>query len=72
MATTERSPAKVTVKEGPPRRFSLMFEGTGTDLSILNGGFVSLGLEPGTTLEQAQVLAASLNRTIASVSLTIF
>jgi len=77
MANTRSAEYRFTVKEGeasasgrPDAPVSLLLEPTNGELAILSGGFMSLRLAPGTTVDEAQQLSKLLEEKIAAVSFT--
>ena len=73
MATTERGQFKFTVKDGATADvFRLEAEPAGEILESLDGSSIGFDLRPGTTKEQAEDIAAHMNRRIAAISLIRF
>jgi len=68
---TTRMQCRFTVKEDAEGQPFLMAEPVGSmPLPILEGGFLSIGLKPGTSLQDAQALARSLNDKVSSLAYT--
>ena len=67
---TERAKFIFTAKEGANREPYLLLAPAGNDLPILDRGFLSFDLPEGTTINQAEEIAAYLNEKIESVAYT--
>ena len=69
---TERARYVFTVKEFGDGTPWIMLEGSGKGLEVLGDGFIGLDLKEGTTLKEAEALAATLRQSIATVAYTSF
>jgi hypothetical protein len=69
---TERARYVFAVKEFADGAPWIMLERSGTGLGVLGNGFVGLELTEGTSLQEAEALAATLRRSVSAVTFTSF
>lgn len=69
---TERARYVFSVKEFGDGAPWIMLERSGTGLDVLGDGFVGLELTEGTSLQEAETLAATLRRSVSAVTFTSF
>ena len=67
---TNRGTYRFTVKEGHNGQPFLALEPAGASLPLLERGQLSMDLAAGTSLEDARVLANTLNRLLPSIAYT--
>jgi hypothetical protein len=72
MTKTHHGDYRVTVKEDGDGRPFLMLEPSGRDMELLAGGFITLRLRDGTTHDEAQSLAKTMNDRIEGAAITVF
>jgi|UPI000565CFD3 hypothetical protein len=72
MTKTHYGDYRVTVKEDDDGRPFLMLEPSGRDMELLAGGFITLRLRDGTTHDEAQSLAKTMNDHIEGAAITVF
>lgn len=70
MSNTESAEFRFEVKESGSGEPWIMLEATKGDITALEGGFLGLKLSPGTTYEEAKLLARTLESGISAVSYT--
>jgi hypothetical protein len=69
---TERATYVFAVKERADATPWIMLECSGKGLDVLGNGFIGLDLKEGTTLQEAETLAATLRQNITTVPYTRF
>ncbi|PVE25966.1 hypothetical protein DC522_01635 [Microvirga sp. KLBC 81] len=70
-ARTEHGEYKAIVKEHEYGHPFLVLEPTGETIPMLGDGLLSLRLREGTTIEEAEILARTLNRHLKGASITL-
>jgi hypothetical protein len=69
---TERANCVFAVKEFADGKPWIMLERSGEGLEVLGDGYIGFELKEGTTLQEAEDLAATLCKSISTVSYTSF
>jgi hypothetical protein len=68
MGLTGQGNFYLSVREDPNGKPVLVLEPTGREKELLNGGFISLKLQEGTTFAEAQALAEEMKKHITSAA----
>lgn len=69
---TERASYVFSVKEFGDGAPWIMLERSGKGLEVVGNGFIGLELTKGTSLQEAEILAATLRRSVTAVAYTKF